>query len=43
MCGYLCILFIDFMLSDKTLNDFPNLFSPHDFKKTDRIVLNYFK
>ena len=31
MCGYICILFIDFMLKSKTLNDFTNLFSPNDF------------
>ena len=33
MCGYFCILFIEFMLKGKTLNDFTNLFSPNDFKK----------
>ena len=33
MCGYLCILFIDFMFKGKTLNDFTDLFSPYDFKK----------
>ena len=31
MCGYFGILFIEFMLNGKTLNDFTNLFSPHDF------------
>ena len=31
MCGYFCIGFINFVLADKTLNDFTNLFSPHDF------------
>ena len=29
MCGYFCILFIEFMLKGKTLNDFTNLFSPN--------------
>ena len=28
MCGYFCILFIEYMLNDKTLTDFTNLFSP---------------
>ena len=28
MCGYLCILFIDYMLNNETLTDFTNLFSP---------------
>ena len=44
MCGYFCIGFIDFMLKEKKrLSDFTNLFSPNDFKKTDDIILNYFK
>ena len=33
MCGYFCILFIDFMFKNKSLTDFTNLFSPYDFKK----------
>ena len=33
MCGYFCIGFIDFMLAGKTLIDFTNLFSPHNFEK----------
>ena len=43
MCGYSCIGFIDFMLAGKKLNDYTNLFSPHDFKKNDNIILSYFK
>ena len=43
MCGYFYILFLDFMLRGKTLNDFTNLFSPYDFEKNDKIVLNDFK
>ena len=42
MCGYFCTLFIEFMFGGKILNDFTNLFSRHDFKKNDKIVLNYF-
>ena len=33
MCGYFCILFIEYMLKDKTLTDFTNLFSPWNFEK----------
>ena len=33
MCGYFCIAFIDFMFKDNSLTDFPNLFSPNNFKK----------
>ena len=43
MCGYFCIGFIDFMLADKKLTDFTNMFCPHDFKKNDDIILSYFK
>ena len=38
MCGYFCIKFIDYMFHDKTLIDYTNLFSPHDFKKDDKII-----
>ena len=30
MCGYFCIGFIDFMLKDKSLTDFTNLFLPNN-------------
>ena len=43
MCGYFSIGFIDFMLADKKLTDFTNLFSPYNFDKNDQIVLSYFK
>ena len=43
ICGYFCIGFIDFMLKNKSLTDFTNLFSPNDFIKNDDIILNYFK
>ena len=43
MCGYFCIGFIDFMLAGKKLTHYTNLFSPHDFKKHDKIILSYFK
>ena len=43
MCGYICIRFIDFMLADKKLTDYTNMFSPSDFDKNDPIILSYFK
>ena len=42
MCGYFSIGFIDFMLAEKTLTEYINLFSPNKFKKNDNIILNYF-
>ena len=35
MCGYFYTLFIEYMLTNKTLTDYTNLFSPYDFKKND--------
>ena len=43
MCGYFWIGLIDFMLVRKKLTDFTNLFSPHDFKGNDNIILSYLK
>ena len=43
ICGYFCIGFIDFMLADKKLTDYANMFSPNDFDKNDCIILSYFK
>ena len=42
MCGYICIGFIDFMLKDKSLLYYTNLFSPNDCEKNDKIILKYF-
>ena len=43
MCGYFCIEFINFMLNGKSLTDYTSLFSPHDFKKNDKIITSLFK
>ena len=43
MCGYFCILFIEYMLNNKTLTDFTNLYSLYDFKENDEIIKRYFK
>ena len=43
MCGYFCIGFIDFMFAGKNLIDFTSLFSPYDFNRNDKIVLDHFK
>ena len=43
MYSYFCIRFIDFMLAGKILTDFTSLFSPFDFKKSEDIILSYFK
>ena len=40
MCGYFCIELIDFMLKDKILLDYTNLFSPNDYEKNDKIILD---
>ena len=43
MCGYFCTGFIDFMSAGKELTDYTSLFSPHDLKKNNDIILSYFK
>ena len=43
MCGYFCIGFIEHMLAGRKLTDYTNLFSSHDLKKNDNIILSYFK
>ena len=40
MCGYFCTGFIDFILKGKSLLDFTNLFSPNEYEKKDKIILN---
>ena len=43
MWGYYCIRFIDFMLKDKNLLEYTNLFSPNDYEKNDKTLLKYFQ
>ena len=43
MCGCFCILFFEYMLNDKTLTDFTNLFSPWNFEISDEIIKKYFQ
>ena len=43
MGGYFSVGFIHFMLPVKKLTDYTSLFSPHDLKKNDDIILSYFK
>ena len=43
MCGYFCIISINYMLKGKTLLDYTNLFSPNDFKKNDQVIKRIFK
>ena len=43
MCAYFCIGFINLILTGKGLTDCTNLFFPNNFKKSDDIMLNYFK
>ena len=42
MCGFGCIVFMEYMLAGKTLLDYTNLFSPNDYKKNDKIINKYF-
>ena len=39
---YSSIGFVDFVLKSQTLTDFINLFLPHNLKKNDKVILNYY-
>ena len=43
MRGFYCIAFIEYMLAGKTLLDYTNLFSPSDYKKSDKIIIGILK
>ena len=43
MCGYFWIGFIDFTLKSKSLWEYTNLVSSHEYKKNDLIILKYFQ
>ena len=43
MGGYFCTRFIDFMLKDKRLLDYINLFSLNEYEKNDGIILKHFQ
>ena len=42
MCGYLGIGFIDFMEKGKSLLQYRTLFSPNDYEKNGKRILNVF-
>ena len=41
--GYFFIRLIDFMLKDKSLLDYTNLFSPNDYENNNKIKLKCFR
>ena len=43
MCAYFCVLFIEYMLNNKSLTDFTNLFTPWNLKKNEIIIGRCFK
>ena len=43
MCGFYCITFIEYIISEKTLLDYTNLFSANYYQKNDKIIYNNFK
>ena len=42
MCRYFCNRFTDFMPKSKGLLDYRNLFSPNEYEKDGKIILNWF-
>ena len=43
ICGFYCIAFIEYMLVEKTLLDYTNLFSSNDYKNNEKIIYKHFK
>ena len=45
MCGFYCISFIEYMITENTLLDYTNLFSPNHYpkKRRDNMIYKYFK
>ena len=43
MCTYFCIRFIDFMLKDKILLEYTNLFSPNEYEMSNKVMLIFFQ
>ena len=43
MCGFYCIGFIEYILAEKTLLDYANLFSPNDYEKNGKSIRKFFK
>ena len=43
MCVYFCIQVIDFMLKGKSPIEFINLFSPNDYEKNEKTILQHFQ
>ena len=43
MCGFCCIVFIEYMNAGKTLLDYKDLLFPNDYKKNDKTIIKYFK
>ena len=38
MCGFYCVTFSEYVIVDKALSDYTNLFSPNDYKKIDQTI-----
>ena len=43
MCEFYCIAFIEYMLEEKTLLYYTNLFSLNDYKRNENIIYKHFK
>ena len=43
MCGNFCTGFIDFVLKDKSLLEYTNLFSPNYYEKNDKVIPKNFR
>ena len=42
MCGFYCIVFIEYMIAGRTLSNYTNFFS-NDYENNEKIIYKYFK
>ena len=43
MCGFYCIVFLEYMLAGKSFLGHTNLLSPNDHKNNNKIIYNFLK
>ena len=43
MCGFYFFAFIEYMLAEKKLLNYTNLFSPNDYRNNDKTICKYGK
>ena len=43
MFGFYCIIFMDYIIAEKTFLGYTNLFPDNDYEKNEKIIYKYFQ